>query len=58
MRAILMFHKCEGQSLSTDHNFWSERRAEADGFEPRSLCLQALQLGQTGSHTKLPEEQD
>ena len=32
MRAILMFHNCEGQShktMSTDHNFWRERRAEA-----------------------------
>jgi len=29
----LMFHNCEGQShktVSTDHNLWSERRAEAD----------------------------
>ena len=33
MKAILMFHNCEGQShktVSTDHNLWSERRAEAD----------------------------
>ena len=33
MRAILMFHNCEGQShktVSTDHNLWRERRAEAD----------------------------
>ena len=33
MRAISMFHNCEGQShktVSTDHNFWRERRAEAD----------------------------
>ena len=33
MRAILMFHKCEEQShktVSTDHNFLRERRAEAD----------------------------
>ena len=30
MRAILMFHNCEGQShktVYTDHNFWTERRA-------------------------------
>ena len=30
---ILIFHNCEGQShktVSTDHNFWRERRAEAD----------------------------
>ena len=33
MSAILMFHNCEGQShktVSTDHNFLRERRAEAD----------------------------
>ena len=33
MRAILMFHNCEGQShktVSTDHNFCRERTAEAD----------------------------
>ena len=30
VRAILMFHNCEGQShktVSTDHNFWRERRS-------------------------------
>ena len=55
MRAVLMFHSCEGQShktVSTDHNFWRERRAEEDlnqspwkesrrRFEPKSLCLPA-----------------
>ena len=33
MRAILMFRNCKGQShktVSTDHNFSRERRAEAD----------------------------
>ena len=33
MRAILMFHNCEGQrhkTVSTDHSHWSERRAETD----------------------------
>ena len=33
MRAILMFHNCEGQShktVSTDHNIRRERRAGAD----------------------------
>ena len=53
MRAILMFRDCEGQShetVSTDHNFWRERRAEADSnrghfaYQPN-----ALPLGQTGS---------
>ena len=46
MRAILMFHNCEGQShktVSTDHNFWRERRAEADSnrgpsaYQPNAL---------------------
>ena len=49
MRAILMFHNCEGQShktVSTDHNFWRERRAEADSNRSPS----ALPLGHTGSH--------
>ena len=44
MRAILMFRNCEGQShktVSTDHNFGCERRAEV---EPRSLCLPAYRL--------------
>ena len=47
MKAILMFHNCEGQShetVSTDHNFWRERRAEADSNGGSSLPL-----GQTGS---------
>ena len=33
MRAIFMFHNCEGQSqktVSTDHNFRRESRAKAD----------------------------
>ena len=29
--------------MSTDHNFWRERRAKVD-FEPRSLCLPAYCL--------------
>ena len=48
MRAILMFHNCEGQSrktVSTDHNFLRERTAEADSNRGPS----AYQLGQTGS---------
>ena len=53
MRAILMFHNCEGQShktVSTDHNFWSERRAEADSnWCPSAYQPNALPLGQTGS---------
>ena len=48
LRAILMFHNCEGQShktVSTDHNFWRERRAEADSnrglsaYQPNALVL-------------------
>ena len=53
MRAILMFHNCEGQShktVSTDHNLWSERRAEADSNRGPSHVYQptALPQGQTG----------
>ena len=57
MRAILMFDNCEGQShktVSTDHNFWSERRAEADSNRgPSAYQPNALPLGQTGSHKTL-----
>ena len=53
MRAILVFHNCEGQShktVSTDHNFWSERRAEADSnWCPSAYQPSTLPLGQTGS---------
>ena len=53
MTAILMFHNCEGQShktVSTDHNLWSERRAEADlNRGPSAYQPTALPLGQTGS---------
>ena len=52
MRALLMFH-CEGQShktVSTDPNFWRERRAEADLKRgPSAYQPNALPLGQTGS---------
>ena len=54
MRAILMFHNCEGQihkTVSTDHNSGSERRAEADSNRgPSAYQPNALPLGQTGSH--------
>ena len=44
---------CEGQShktVSTDHNFWRERRAEADSnWGPSAYQPNALPLGQTGS---------
>ena len=53
MRAILMFHNCEGQShktVSTDHNFWRERRAKADWHRsPSAYQPNTLLLGQTGS---------
>ena len=56
MRAILMFHNCEGQShetVSTDHNFWRERRAEADSNRgPSAYQPNALPLGQTGSQSQ------
>ena len=58
MRAILMFHNCEGQShktVSTDHNFWRERRAEADSNRgPSAYQPNALPLGQTGSLEDVP----
>ena len=53
MGAILMFHNCVGQShktVSTEHNFSSERRAEADSNRGLSAYQpNALPLGQTGS---------
>ena len=53
MRDILMFHNCEGQShktVSTDHNFRRERRAEADSNRgPSAYQPNALPLGQSGS---------
>ena len=56
IRAILMFHNCEGQShktASTDHNFWGERRAEADSNRgPSAYQPKALLLGQSGSQDK------
>ena len=58
MRAILMFHNCEGQShktVSTDHNFRRERRAEADSNGgPSAYLPNALPLGQTGSRPSPP----
>ena len=54
MSAILPFHNCEGQShktVSTDHNFWRERRAEADSNRgPSAYQPNILPLSQTGSH--------
>ena len=56
MRAILMFHNCEGQShktVSTDHNSSRERTAETDSNRDRSSYQpNALPLGQTGSLAK------
>ena len=53
MKAVLMFHNCEGQShktVSTDHNFCRERKAEADSNRgPSAYQLSALPLGQTSS---------
>ena len=47
MRAILMFYNCEGQNhkaVSTNHNFWRERRAEVEfswgpAYQPNALLL-------------------
>ena len=53
MRAILMFHNCEGQShetVSPDHNLRRERRAEAYlNSGPSAYQPNALPLGQTGT---------
>ena len=52
MRAILMFHNCEGQS----HKTRSERRAEADSNRcPSAYQPNALPLGQTGSPAITPQ---
>ena len=53
-----MFQNCEEQSqktVSTDHDFWRERRAEADSNRGRPSAYQpnALPLGQTGSRTSV-----
>ena len=59
MRAILMFHNCEGhrQSPQTTSFDWlsrSERRAEADSNRgPSAYQPNALPLGQTSSHSDL-----
>ena len=56
MRAILMFHNCEGKShktVSTDHSCWRERRAEAvSNRGPSAYQPNTLPLGQTGSQLK------
>ena len=40
------------KTVSTDHNFWRERRAEAELIRgPSAYQPDALPLGQTGSHT-------
>ena len=53
MGAILMFYNCEGQSyktVSTDHNLWRERSAEADSSRgPSAYQPNSLPLDQTGS---------
>ena len=52
-----MFHNCKGHShktVSTDHNFWRKRRAEADSNRsPSAYKPNALLLGQTSSHVIL-----
>ena len=62
MRAILMFHNCEWQShktVSKDHNFWREKRAEAVSNQgPSAYQPNALPLGQTGSLTRWKKQKD
>ena len=59
MKAVLMFHNCEGQShktVSTDHNFCRERKAEADlNRGPSAYQLSALPLGQTSPQGVQPK---
>ena len=55
MRAILMFHNCEGQSQDSVHRRPQllKRQESGSGFEPKSrplLTSNALPLGQTASH--------
>ena len=62
MRAILMFHNCEGQShktVSTDHNIWREKRAKADlNRSPIAYQPNALPLGHTSSQVFLTSPVD
>ena len=45
--------------MSTDHNFWKERRAEADSNRgPSAYQANALPLGQTGSRTAMGMKPD
>ena len=54
MKAILMFHNCNGQShktVSTDHNFGRERIVETDSNRgPSAYQPNALPRGQIGSY--------
>ena len=54
------FINCEGQSHKTasrDHNFWRERRAEADSNGgPSAYQPNALMLNQTGSRSPHPAQ--
>ena len=58
MRAVLIFINCEGQShktVSTGHNFWREKRAEAvSNRGPSAYQPTALPLGQTGWYAEGP----
>ena len=55
MRAILMFHNCEGQSQDSVHRpqILKKIRAEADSNRgPSAYQPNALPLGQTGTKTR------
>ena len=58
MRAILVFNNCEGQShktVSIDHNFRRERKAEADSKRgPSAYQPNALPLGHANRLTTTP----
>ena len=48
--ALIVRDKVSNKTVSTDHNFWRERRAEVDSNRgPSSYQPNALPLGQTGS---------
>ena len=55
MRAILMFHNCEGQShktVSTDHDLFEEK-GELKRIRTEVLLLTSLTLGQTARPNRL-----
>ena len=53
MRAILIYHKQSHKTVSTNHNFGREGRAEADSNRgPSAFEPNTLPPGQNGSHSQ------